>query len=104
MRQSVASLSCVLVVAIWAAAARADQAEALKYYGRGVRDVHRGQYFSAIQHLDLASAHDHRDPRIYFYRGLAKLRLGWQYDAIADFQMGSQLEVALGRRDVGRAL
>ncbi len=91
-----------LLLLIPLAEAAGSDARAMKYYGLGVHAFYRGSYESAIQNFDIASGYDNRDPRIYLFRGLAKQRLG--YFAEPDFQMGAQLEVALGRRDVGRAL
>jgi hypothetical protein len=82
----------------------AQEVSAARQFGAGVHDFYQGRYFEAIHHLDGALAHDARDPRAYFFRGLAKQRVGWTGDAAIDFRMGSQLEVALKRRDVGQAL
>jgi hypothetical protein len=80
----------------------ANETLAMKFYGRGVHAYHDGRYSEALRYLDRATTYETRDPRIYYFRGLAKKRLG--YYAEADLQMAAQLEVALGRRDVGRAL
>jgi hypothetical protein len=69
-----------------------------------VRAVYRGQYDQAIQHLDLATAHGSQDPRVYFFRGLAKLRQGRSAEARFDFEEGARLEVQQGRKDIGRAI
>jgi hypothetical protein len=80
----------------------ANETQAMKYYGKGVHDFYDGRYLDALQNLDRATSYEPRDARIYYFRGLAKRRLG--YDATADFQMAAQIETALRQRDVGRAL
>jgi hypothetical protein len=94
----------MLVLGSMGRAVRADDFTAARQYGAGVHDFFQGRYFEAIEHFDRALAENGRDPRVYYFRGLAKRRLGWIDDARTDFLMGSQLEVALKRRDVGMAL
>jgi hypothetical protein len=85
-------------------AVRADDSIIARQFGAGVHDFYQGRYFEAIEHFDQAVGADGRDARVYFFRGLAKQRLGWTDEARTDFLLGSQLEVALKRRDVGTAL
>ena len=97
-------LAMIIGWGLAAATGMAADASSSRNYGVGVHEFYRGQYFEAVRHFDLALGADSQDPRIYFFRGLAKQRLGWTGDARADFLMGSQLEVALKRRDIGMAL
>ena len=96
--------SLVCVCGLLPANADADTVDLARQYGAGVHDYYRGCYYDAIQHFDLAMGDQSRDARVYFFRGLAKLRLGWTGDARMDFVTGAQLEAALNRGDVGRAL
>ena len=70
----------------------------------GVIALYQGRYDLAIQQFDLAQGALARDPRLYFYRGVAKLRQGRRAEAESDFRAGAHIEMALGRLDVGRAL
>lgn len=84
--------------------AQATDRLASKHYARGVQYFHQGRYGEAQQELDLATGYAPNDARIYFMRGMSKMRMGASYDAEADFQMGASIEVEHGRGDVGVAL
>jgi hypothetical protein len=73
-------------------------------YGSGVRAFYRGQLDQAIRDFDLATAYGSQDPRVYFFRGVAKLRQGRSNEARFDFADGARLEAAHGRKDVGSAI
>ena len=65
-------------------------------YGNGVHHYFSGNYQKAVDSLSLAIAEDARDPRAYYYRGLANERLGQPTEK--DFQMGARMEVVKGGR------
>jgi hypothetical protein len=74
-------------------------------YGQGVHRFNRGDYSAARQLFDEAILHGSQDPRCYYFRGMAQLRMGCGLEADADFQMAAQLELqGRGTYDVGRAL
>ncbi len=77
---------------------------ASKHYSRGVQYFNQGRYGEAQQEFDLATGYAPRDARIYFMRGMSKMRMGASYDAESDFQIGASVEVQYGRGDVGVAL
>ena len=97
------------VIAIFTALVAIDDARAAEPTGSkllsdGIVAVYHGRNDLAIQHLDAAQAVMPRDPRVYFFRGIAKWRQGQRWDGEADFRTGAHIEVALGRIDIGRAL
>jgi hypothetical protein len=61
-------------------------------YGNGVHAYFAGDFVQAHDQLDAAVAGGSRDPRVYYYRGLAFLRLGREPEALQDFQAGAELE------------
>lgn len=65
-------------------------------YGNGVHHYFGGEYQKAVDSLSLAIAEDQRDPRAYYYRGLANEALGNSSEK--DFQTGAQMEVVRGGR------
>src|SRR5690348_5303256 len=103
-RHIIAFATAVLACSGATVRAREGNTQAGVYYGRGVHAMHRGQYAEALAQFDMATGYDSDDPRIFFWRGIAKSRLGMRDDARVDFQIGAQLEVQQGRHDVGSAL
>jgi hypothetical protein len=77
--------------------------DARRAYGYGIHLLYQGRLMEAVQSFDLAAA-EWEDPRIYYFRGIAKRRLGQSEEAQIDFLIGAQLEATTGRQDVGRAL
>lgn len=65
-------------------------------YGNGVHHFFNGDYQKAIDSLTLAVGENAKDPRAYFYRGLANERLGNSPES--DFQLGARMEAAKGGR------
>ncbi|MEX2111547.1 MAG: hypothetical protein WD845_00075 [Pirellulales bacterium] len=63
-----------------------------EFYGNGVHHYFSGDFGGAIAELDAAINSGSRDPRAYYFRGLAKLRMG--YDGAADLQQGAALEAS----------
>jgi hypothetical protein len=66
-------------------------------YGRGVHAYFGGQARAAHQYLTTAIDAGTRDPRAYYFRGLAYQQLGRPTEARADFKSGAELE----QHDVG---
>jgi len=75
-------------------------------YGQGVHAYHSGQMQNAMDAFSQAIQLGSRDPRVYYFRGLAQSGTGNSNAAIADYSIGAQLEASsTGRHyDVGRAL
>jgi len=63
-------------------------------YGSGVHAFNSGQYRDAYNDLTMAIRSGSKDPRVYYYRGLAYLRLGRPQEAQSDFRKGASLEMA----------
>ncbi|MBI3838597.1 MAG: hypothetical protein HY288_11780 [Planctomycetia bacterium] len=63
-------------------------------YGSGVHQYFAGNYAQAASDLTAAIDGGSKDPRAYYFRALADLRLGWQQNAKSDFQTGAALESA----------
>ncbi len=77
----------------WILAARgADQSVPERLYGDGVHAYFAGDSMRAFNSLTMAAQAGSRDPRVYYFRGLAELRLGREPDATADFEKGGALE------------
>lgn len=64
--------------------------------GDGIHAYHAGDYDRAYDELTDAIEAGTDDPRGYYYRGLAALRLGRQSEAEADFTTGADRELATG--------
>jgi hypothetical protein len=74
-------------------------------YGNGVHAYHEGDYQCSYDELTEVIEAGSNDPRAYFFRGLAALKLGRSDEAEADFQQGANLEAdGTGGRIVSRAL
>lgn len=59
----------------------------------------------AVQLLDVAASHGSSDPRVYYFRGLAKQKLGLSEEAVVDFNRAIGLELHPANRiDVDLAL
>ena len=84
-----------------------SQSQALQsLYGQGVHAFHAGQLDNAMTSFSEAIRLGTRDPRVYYFRGLAQSRQGNQTGATADFSIGAQLEMSPTGRSfsVGRSL
>jgi tetratricopeptide (TPR) repeat protein len=75
-------------------------------YGAGVHAFFTGDYVKAYEQLSAAIEGGSKDPRAFYFRGLACLQLGRGPDAAIDFRKGAELESADVNRfyDVGKAL
>jgi hypothetical protein len=84
----------------------AQEVVVLQLYGSGVHAYFAGDFAKAYDQMTAAIAAGTRDPRIYYFRGLAYLKLGREAEATQDFQKGAQLESKDLHRayNVGRAL
>ena len=80
-----------------------QQADALKIYGGTYHHFFEGKYKLVLDALDQAIALDSSDPRYFYFRGLARLRLGQSEEADRDFREGGELE-RQGAFGVGAAL
>lgn len=64
--------------------------------GAGIHAYHAGDFHRAYEDLTDAVAVGAEDPRVYYFRGLAALRLGRTSEAQADFATGSDRELLSG--------
>src|SRR4029078_11695804 len=69
-----------------------------QFYGSGVHAFFAGNYSKANQELTTAINSGSKDPRAYYFRGLANLKHGLTDDARAAFQRGAALEPADSNR------
>lgn len=67
-------------------------------YGRGVHAYFTGDDLKAHEQLTAAIDGGSKDPRVFYFRGLAYLKLGRSQEAMQDFQKGADLE----SRDVNK--
>jgi len=90
----------------WAGPSARSQDNLLEeMYGRGVHAYFARHYREAHENLSAAIVAGSRDPRAYYFRGLANSKLGRPDEAKADFAQGASLEVAGGEPiPVGRSL
>jgi tetratricopeptide (TPR) repeat protein len=105
MLRSVRRLSCGSVAAwgwsialAWMVASSAPasaQTDVLnELYGSGVHAYNAGQYRDAYDDFTMAVQSGSKDPRVFYYRGLAYLRLGRPQEAQSDFKKAASLEMA----------
>lgn len=75
-------------------------------YGTGVHAFFAGEYVQAYEALTSAINGGSKDPRAYYFRGLAYVKLGRQAEAVSDFRRGAELESKDINRfyNVGKAL
>lgn len=73
--------------------AHAQNAAALRAtYGRGVHAYFRGQSLQADRLLTEVAEAGSTDPRVFYFRAMARLRSGRLYEAESDMQIGAALE------------
>lgn len=71
----------------------------------GQRAFLSGKYKLAVQMLEIAANHGSTDPRVFYFRGLAKQKLGLSDEGAADYKRGIGLELHPANRiDVDLAL
>jgi tetratricopeptide (TPR) repeat protein len=79
---------------LWAGPLSAQDPVFSQFYGSGVHSYYQRDYQEAMDSLSMAIDGGTKDPRAYYYRGLANMRLGNTATARADMQKGAQLESA----------
>ncbi len=94
IRSLALATGAALLLSLTASSARLNAQEPVleEFYGSGVHQYFSGNYGRAIADLDAAINAGSRDPRAYYFRGLAKLRGG--YGGEADLQRGAALEAS----------
>ncbi len=100
---------CWLVVGLAllvSTASFAQEAVLGQEYGTGVHAYFAGDNVRAYEALTSAIQGGSKDPRAFYFRGLAYLKLGRQAEAVADFRKGAELESKDINRfyNVGKAL
>lgn len=91
----VVAWSVVLAMVCLLAPPALCQTEVLnELYGSGVHAYNSGSFRTAYDDLTMAIRSGSRDPRVYYYRGLAYLRLGRPQEARADFNKAAALEMS----------
>ncbi len=77
-----------------------------QWYSQGVHAYFAGNLRVAEQMLSRAVDAGTQDPRVYYFRAMARLRQGRRADAAADLSLGADLEVrdTQGLYPVGRSL
>lgn len=90
------SLALGLTVLLFSATSLPAQQEAIlgQLYGTGVHAYFGQDYRNAYTALSSAIDSGSKDPRAFYFRGLALLRLGRSEDAKLDFQKAADMEAA----------
>jgi len=92
-------------VAVAAVASPSAAMDASNGLGTGMHAFHGGDYGESFEWLSGVIAAGSKDPRAYYFRGLAAWRCGREDEAQADFLEGARLEaLGEGGRNIGRAL
>jgi hypothetical protein len=75
-------------------------------YAQGVLAFFNGDYHQAESYLSQALAYQPRDPRAYYFLGLAQMRTGRSYEGEQALQIGAAIEAGWSGRpmDIGRTL
>ncbi len=83
-----------------------DEIVVSELYGRAVHAYFDGLFEKSHQDLSDAIELGTSDPRIYYFRGLAKVKLGRMEEAVKDFEKGGQMEASGPAQfyNVGRSL
>ena len=104
MRKPVVIFAVLMAYAVCRTSLAEDPAVAAAY-GAGVHGYYAGNFQQSHDTLSRVVAIGTDDPRVYYFRGLASLRLGRRDEAIADFSEGANLEAAgWSIRTVSRSL
>ena len=84
----------------------AQDAVLTQEYGSGVHAYFTGDSMNAYERLTAAIQGGSKDPRAFYFRGLAYLKLGRAQEAVMDFRKGAELESQDINRfyNVGKAL
>ena len=101
---------CLVGVTLLCACSLTSSAQAqstilAEMYGRGVHAYFAGNHNDAYQFLSSAIQGGLKDPRAYYFRGLAASGSGRSYEAEADWQAGAELEATAGANPmIGKSL
>jgi len=94
------SMACV-----WPSSAGAQDRVLDELYGIGVHAYFRGNHQRSTEALTRAIDEGSTDPRCFYFRGLASMRMGHDYAAYNDFEMGANFEASRSALyTVGRSL
>jgi hypothetical protein len=96
----------IVSASFWVRPATAQDQILTQMYGSGVHEFFAGDFQQAISDLSVAVDAGSKDPRVYYFRGLAGMRMGMQDQSLADFDKGANLEAGSPDRfyPVSRAL
>ena len=92
------ALLVVAVVSLETASSPAQDVVLGLKYGRGVHAYFAGDYLKAHEQLNMAIEGGSTDPRAYYFRGLAYLKLGRAPEARMDFRKGAEMESKDGNK------
>ena len=92
-RNKVVGWMILVLVALVGANVYGQSKSATELYGSGVHAYFSNDYKLAIELLTKAIEQKDTDPRVYYFRGLAKAGLSGDEAAQADFAMGAEVEV-----------
>lgn len=86
--------SALVLAAIFSSPAAAEVNEKIlaDVYSQGLKAFYAGNYTQAYDTLSLAIDGGTKDPRTFYIRGVANLRLGRQAAAKSDFEKGAAIE------------
>jgi hypothetical protein len=106
IRNTVLGWFMLLLVGSTGANAADNELSTAELYGQGIHAYFAGDMDQAIESLSLAIDQDPKDPKPYFFRGLALAQKSGLDAAQADFARGAELEASRGSRsrDVSAAL
>ena len=105
VRTAAVGIGAVLAALLTSAATAREDAILSVAYGNGVHAYYAGDYQRSYEELSAAIEGGSEDPRAFYFRGLAALRLGRLDEADADFAQGAKAEAAgRGGWAVGRSL
>jgi hypothetical protein len=100
-------IAVALMLLAWLGSTASAQDTLLsELYGQGVHAYFSGDHERAHQLLTMAIDQGSRDPRTFYFRGLAYHRLGRPEEGVDDFKRGAELEAAgeAVQIDVGSSL
>ncbi|MCA9241376.1 MAG: hypothetical protein KDA37_14305 [Planctomycetales bacterium] len=105
--RTLVALALTLVGGASAIAQPIDYREyAQRCYAQGVQEFFNGSTSKADALFTQALAYSPRDPRGYYFRGLARMRLGRSYEGEQDLRIGAAIEASWSGNplDIGRTL
>jgi hypothetical protein len=97
--------AAILGVGTLTSSAHAQNTILAEMYGRGVHAYFAGSHNDAYELLSSAIQGGLKDPRAYYFRGLAASGAGRSYEAEADWKAGAELEATTGANPmIGKSL